>query len=940
MADSIASFDFNSNDPLPWASADSSTTGTPAPYRQTLAGLNHGSINRNSTTPPPHHHPTSNPAAPVVDAQGRILNPRSCVTCRRRKVKCDKLHPCSNCSRAQIECIFPNPGRAPRKPRKHVESRDTELLARLRRLEGVVKGLGVDVGPGGEAIPIKNKEGSPVTSPKSEPGTTYATRKSIDHSTPSSTHSHDVSVSNQGLENKFGRLVVSEGRSRYVNTSFWASLNNEVEDLKGILNHESEEEDEGSPGSPHHSFPSHHQGWMFSYSSHSVDMLSIHPIPTQIPTYWNIFKDRVDPLVKVLHLPSISPTILASSSHLGNLSKGFEALLFSIYYCATTSLSNKECLSMLGEDRNSLLNRYRFGTEQALARATFLVAEEVVIVQAFVLFLMCLRRNSPARILWSLTGLLVRMSQSMGLHRDGVHFSLAPFEIEMRRRLWWQVCLLDSRAAEDHGSDPSILENSFDTKMPLNVNDEDISPDMQDLPQEHVGCTEMSFCLIRFEVANVFRRLNYTPPNQENQEDHVALLRQKEEWIQEMHDILEEKYLKHCDMTVPLFWVTATAARQIMSRMWLMVYHPLQRNDTFGTLSDDIRKKLFITSLENIEYNILLQTETRTMKWGWLFRIYIQWHALAILLTELTRRTRGPLVERAWIAVDTITEVLRDWASGGGNNQYLFRPVERLLAKAKEARQKALDEGATTGESQTAPSGENLLPGSVAHLLFTSKQEPGQSPNSATASDMSQSMPPPPPTYGELLGDDSFKKISAMNSTLPNKIRPEDVAKGAPESSTQSRTNGNVGRTESPTSYLDAKDLSMTAGIGSQSFGTASHNGTMDSTMSFGADNPNNFPTTPGFNLMGANSGIVNNPLGGTNPVGGDMNMLDMSTTFDANGDLDWANWDSMVRQFGMDVDQPPTEQTQQFNLSAWGGGVGALPLPTPGGTLGQNDWF
>lgn len=31
-----------------------------------------------------------------------------------------------------------------------------------------------------------------------------------------------------GLENRFGRLVVDEGRSRYINPSFWANLSTEV----------------------------------------------------------------------------------------------------------------------------------------------------------------------------------------------------------------------------------------------------------------------------------------------------------------------------------------------------------------------------------------------------------------------------------------------------------------------------------------------------------------------------------------------------------------------------------------------------------------------------------------------------------------------------------------------------------------------------------------
>merc|ERR1712072_515669 len=99
-------------------------------------------------TSAPNH--TGLPPRPLIDEHGRPLNPRSCVTCRKRKVKCDRLYPCTNCNKAHIECVFPAPGRAPRKPRKPGDGRDKELLERLRRLEGVVKGMGVDVPPGSE----------------------------------------------------------------------------------------------------------------------------------------------------------------------------------------------------------------------------------------------------------------------------------------------------------------------------------------------------------------------------------------------------------------------------------------------------------------------------------------------------------------------------------------------------------------------------------------------------------------------------------------------------------------------------------------------------------------------------------------------------------------------------------------------------------------------
>jgi len=104
---------------------------------------------------------TASSVTAAVGSGSRLLNPRSCVTCRKRKVKCDKLHPCSNCSRAHIECVFPSPGRAPRRSKKTgFGPRDKELLERLRHLESVVKGLGVGVPEGESADPIRGGDGT------------------------------------------------------------------------------------------------------------------------------------------------------------------------------------------------------------------------------------------------------------------------------------------------------------------------------------------------------------------------------------------------------------------------------------------------------------------------------------------------------------------------------------------------------------------------------------------------------------------------------------------------------------------------------------------------------------------------------------------------------------------------------------------------------------
>ncbi|KAH8894642.1 hypothetical protein GQ53DRAFT_84825 [Thozetella sp. PMI_491] len=71
---------------------------------------------------------TSNPRSfdsPYARTTGSL---RSCTTCRRRKVRCNKETPCSNCTRNGVTCIFPPPGRA--RPTPRVRRSEAELPGR------------------------------------------------------------------------------------------------------------------------------------------------------------------------------------------------------------------------------------------------------------------------------------------------------------------------------------------------------------------------------------------------------------------------------------------------------------------------------------------------------------------------------------------------------------------------------------------------------------------------------------------------------------------------------------------------------------------------------------------------------------------------------------------------------------------------------------------
>ena len=183
-------------------------------------GPGSGNVTIYQTTGPNAH------LSPLMSPGGRepALNPRSCVTCRKRKVRCDKQMPCSNCRRGQIPCVFPAPGRAPRQPRpkdpnappKNTSQREIELVKRLRKLEEFVEELSgqieVDGGRSDSALD------SGISSDMSK-------FKGTSDSTDDETKRSSIAQP--------GRLVVHDqrGNTRYVTTSFWSSLNDEVRDI-------------------------------------------------------------------------------------------------------------------------------------------------------------------------------------------------------------------------------------------------------------------------------------------------------------------------------------------------------------------------------------------------------------------------------------------------------------------------------------------------------------------------------------------------------------------------------------------------------------------------------------------------------------------------------------------------------------------------------------
>ena len=150
----------------------------------------------------------------------------------------------------------------------------------------------------------------------------------------------------------------------------------------------SDEEYEGP--TLHHAFDTmfeNNDGFPFVVGGAATSVTGSHPGPIQIFQLWQIYINNVNPLLKLSHIPTLQAQIVTAGANTAKISKGMEALMFAIYFSATTSMSEDEVHATFAEDKSVLLAKYHNATQQALVNAGFMRSQELVVLQALVLYL-------------------------------------------------------------------------------------------------------------------------------------------------------------------------------------------------------------------------------------------------------------------------------------------------------------------------------------------------------------------------------------------------------------------------------------------------------------------------------------------------------------------------------------------------------------------------
>ncbi|KAK1636052.1 fungal-specific transcription factor domain-containing protein [Colletotrichum phormii] len=678
-------------------------------------------------------------SAATGNSGGSSKQQLSCANCRHRKIKCDKLQPrCKQCERSDLDCVFPSRKRN-RKPR---QGRQNELLNRITRLESIVSKVdsgnvdgaarsgGTAAGSGTAATAASSLAAAAASTPHS---ISAAGRRGVGGD--SVTGMNDAEPSSPGA----GWDPQPAPPTNYMSAEFWENLCQEVEGMRQALDQPSDSEGSGdedggqgqgqgqqqqqhSTTSPESSIANKGQtppalsGLISSFVTGGDEPLR-HPPRDHIMYMCGIFFSNVDPAFKVIHRPTVSVELEGFANAVNkHIDDATEALFFSMYFGAITTLTNEACLKNLGEEKSVLAQRYREGVERALHNADYLNSSEIRTLQALTYYVCFLRSHNASRASWALIPLVVRLAQALHLHRDGINPTLPPFEAEMRRRLWWMIVVLDIRAAEDRGTEAAIPRQSYNTRLPFNLDDDDFGPATTNPLEDRTGPTEMTFCLCTSMSSGIFGNLRPRHPQLALDNDGTPEPTTSEDEIMAHAQRLEALFGTAPPKTpasdgsgsgsgggggggggsdgdqdtrhLPANHAAVTV-RIIILKMWLSAQYPFTPRASTATAKPRVARETMLRTAVNTIELVEYSSATYRERFGWWIDSYVQWHPLAVALAELCVQTRGELVERGWRVVDRNFHGMRERIADTRRGT-LWRPLKKLLRRARAARAEAM----------------------------------------------------------------------------------------------------------------------------------------------------------------------------------------------------------------------------------------------------------
>ncbi|KAK3075358.1 hypothetical protein LTR53_001363 [Teratosphaeriaceae sp. CCFEE 6253] len=396
------------------------------------------------------------------------------------------------------------------------------------------------------------------------------------------------------------------------------------------------------------------------------------PPPILAESLCELYFRNVDPVFKVLHAPSVRSHVKSGARYLDYDAghRAVTALKFVLYYAALATATEEECVQLCGQPKALAIGQYRTMAEAALTQADYVISNDLTTLQSFIIYLAVLRHEDQTRRTWSLTALALRSAVALGLHIDKPH--LEPFITEQRRRTWHALCVLDLLLAVDLASDALIITGTYDTALPLNIDDADMAFGSHLAITSRTGWTEMTFTTM-IHVIHCAARRSHSLKSDNGQARQAIIL--------DAGDRIEKDYLVYCDPDNHIQAFSIATGRSIVAACLLHSVFPTKAHAKAGSTGPPIKSEHVLSiAIDTLSYSQQCAEDPYAVSWQWI--AWRQWHALAVAYAALGFITEGPLAERGWAVVEPAYShysAIIAGRQGDGMYQHLVKFRDRAL---------------------------------------------------------------------------------------------------------------------------------------------------------------------------------------------------------------------------------------------------------------------
>lgn len=279
-------------------------------------------------------------------------------------------------------------------------------------------------------------------------------------------------------------------------------------------------------------------------------------------------------------------------------------------------------------------------------------------------------------------GTAIRMGRKLGLHVDGKLLGLPPFETEMRRRLWWQLIVLDAKSATISGFKSSAVLRNWSTELPRNLADEDMHPDAREDFKERDGPTDMIFCLMAYKATDFLLATggdfegvmmaadlpDNHPPNSVGQSHRRTVERLGLE-LQAFTD----RYHLHPG-NGPVHALASKLKEYFVKKLCTATPEPPSTSNQQNPDDVDRAFRLAIIDLEHNEQNL----GNNDPRFFWFSRIYFQPFNFIYVVSQLCQAHSDETTNKANISADLIDRAWRQISCVYQLNPDLFDMTNRL----------------------------------------------------------------------------------------------------------------------------------------------------------------------------------------------------------------------------------------------------------------------